>query len=37
MAAGGVLIQNAQAANQPHMYSALDHLRAASTRSGLGR
>lgn len=29
MAAGGVLIQNAQAANQPHMYSALDHLRAA--------
>ena len=29
MATSGVLIQNAQAANQPHMYSALDHLRAA--------
>jgi hypothetical protein len=29
MAAGGVLIENAHAANQPHMVSALDNLRAA--------
>jgi len=29
MATSGVLIQNAQAANQPHMYNALDNLRAA--------
>jgi hypothetical protein len=29
MAASGVLIQNAQAANQPHMVNALDNLRAA--------
>jgi hypothetical protein len=29
MATSGVLIQNAQAANQPHMVNALDNLRAA--------
>jgi hypothetical protein len=29
MAAGGVLVENAHAANQPHMVNALDHLRAA--------
>ena len=29
MAAGGVLVENAHAANQPHMYNALDNLRAA--------
>jgi len=29
MATGGVLIQNAQAAYQPHMVNALDSLRAA--------
>ena len=29
MATSGVLMQNAQAANQPHMYNALDNLRAA--------
>ena len=29
MATSGVLIENVQAANQPHMYNALDNLRAA--------
>ncbi|MCE0484028.1 MAG: hypothetical protein LV479_07305 [Methylacidiphilales bacterium] len=28
-AASGVLIENAHAANQPHMYNALSNLRAA--------
>jgi hypothetical protein len=29
MATSGVLVENAQAANQPHMVNALDDLRAA--------